>query len=375
MVSHTMQVFHCHACGAAVYFENTACLSCGHELGFLPDLMLISALEGDGADRWRALSAGEPHHRYRKCLHFRNEAACNWMVPVDDPHELCASCRLSRTIPDISQADLRRQWARLETAKRRLLYSLNRLRLPILSREADAAQGLCFDFLADTPGKRVTTGHEGGVITINVAEADDAHREQEKARLGESYRTLLGHLRHEIGHFYWDRLIRDSPRLAEFRRLFGDEQRDYAAAQASYYAAGPPTDWQEHFISPYACMHPWEDWAESFAHYLHMIDVVESGSQFGLSLRSDPSAADGPVVTLAAVEDDAFDRAIEAWAPLTYAINCLNRSMGLPDWYPFSVPPEALAKLRFIHQAIRDSAPAAAKSDGGVPRSAAAAVL
>jgi hypothetical protein len=348
-----MQVFHCRSCASAVYFENTSCLTCQHELGFLPDLMVISALEKEESGLWRALSAPAQHPSYRKCRHFSDEGACNWMVPSDDPHDLCASCRLSRTIPDISQADLRRHWARLEVAKRRLIYSLKRLRLPILSREADAGHGLCFDFLSDTQAKKVITGHEDGIITINVAEADDAHREREKARLGEAYRTLLGHFRHEIGHFYWDRLISGSPSIAAFRSLFGDEQRDYAAARDSYYKDGAAEDWQQRFISSYASMHPWEDWAESFAHYLHMFDVIETGSQFGLSLRSEPSADRGTVVSLAAVEDDDFDRAIQAWVPLTYAINSLNRSMGLPDWYPFSVPPDALAKLRFIHHAIR----------------------
>jgi hypothetical protein len=350
-----MQVFRCQSCGTAVYFENTACLTCGHELGFIPDLMAISALDEFESGQWRALSAPEHHNRYRKCLHFSNEAACNWMVPIEDPHDLCESCRLSRTIPDISQAKLRQQWARLEVAKRRLWYSLTLLHLPIPTREADASQGLCFDFISDTPAAKVTTGHENGVITINVAEADDAHREMEKASLGESYRTLLGHFRHEIGHFYWDRLIRDSPLLAEFRSLFGDEQLSYADAQAAHYQNGPPADWQKHFISSYASMHPWEDWAESFAHYLHMIDVIESGSQFGLSLKSGLTDGEGAVVTLAAVEDDSFDRAIQAWVPLTYAINSLNRSMGLPDWYPFTMPPDALSKLRFVHRVIMDA--------------------
>jgi hypothetical protein len=354
-----MQVFHCLSCGTAVYFENTTCLSCGHELGFIPDLLVISALEECESGVWRALSAPDHHNRYRKCLHFSNEAACNWMVPIEDPHELCESCRLSRTIPDISQANLRQQWARLEMAKRRLWYSLATLRLPILTREADATQGLCFDFLSDTPAKKVTTGHENGVITVNVAEADDAHREVQKARLGESYRTLLGHLRHEIGHFYWDRLIRDSSLIVEFRSLFGDEQLSYADAQATYYKNGPAADWHKHFISAYASMHPWEDWAESFAHYLHMIDVIESGSQFGLSLKAEVSAGAGEVVTLTTVDDDTFDRAIQAWVPLTYAINSLNRSLGLPDWYPFTMPPEALAKLRFIHRTIKAAVPAA----------------
>jgi hypothetical protein len=369
-----MHNFHCRSCGAAVYFENSTCLACGHVLGFLPDLMVISALEEAEPGLWRALSAPDYHPLYRKCRHFSNEAACNWMVPVADPHDLCTSCRLSRTIPDLAQAQLRRQWARLEMAKRRLLYSLIRLHLPIPDREADPSRGLCFDFLADTPAAKVTTGHENGIITVAVAEADDAHREQEKARLGESYRTLLGHLRHEIGHFYWDRLIAASPLLAEFRALFGDEQRDYAGAQAAYYEKGPGPGWQQHVISAYASMHPWEDWAESFAHYLHMVDVIDSASQFGLSLRSDPAPGRGEVVTINAGEDDAFEQTILAWIPLTHAINCLNRSMGLPDWYPFSVPPEALAKLRFIHRVIRAAASAPQAGAAKAERTASAAM-
>src|SRR5262249_50270393 len=155
-------------------------------------------------------------------------------------------------------------------AKRRLVYTLLALNLPLVSRQEDRESGLSFEFLADPAdpaAPRVMTGHAGGVITVNVAEADDAERERRRLQMNEPYRPLLGAFRHEIGHYYWDRLIRGSARLAAFRETFGDERADYAEALDRHHAGGPPGDWQDRFVSAYASSHPWEDWAETWAHY------------------------------------------------------------------------------------------------------------
>ena len=131
-------------------------------------------------------------------------------------------------IPDLSLPENLSRWRALEAAKHRLFYTLFQLRLPV-ETQAESPAGLAFQFLADVgPGApSVMTGHADGVITINLAEADDAERERRRQQMGELYRTLLGHFRHEIGHYYWDRLIANTPHLEEFRRIFGDERQDY----------------------------------------------------------------------------------------------------------------------------------------------------
>jgi hypothetical protein len=196
------------------------------------------------------------------------------------------------------------------------------------------------------------TGHASGLITLNLAEADDPERERQRKSMGEPYRTLLGHFRHEIAHYYWDRLVA-APRIDEFRRLFGDEREDYEASLQRHYANGPAPDWPERFVTSYASSHPWEDFAETWAHYFHMIDTLETAFAFGMRLR--PKVAKGADLS-AAIDFDPYvsemDRIIDAWLPLTFAANSLNRSMGQPDLYPFVVPPPVIWKLTFIHDLI-----------------------
>jgi hypothetical protein len=199
------------------------------------------------------------------------------------------------------------------------------------------------------------TGHAAGVITIALAEVDDVERERRRTALGEPYRTLLGHFRHEVGHYYWDRLIAEDGPLDEFRALFGDERQDYGEALQRHYAQGPRPDRQESFVSSYAAAHPWEDWAECWAHYLHMVDAVETATACGLSLK--PASAEAPALKPprrswgAGMTD--FDPLIERWYPLTYLVNNLNRGLGLADGYPFVLSQPVVEKLRFIHQTIR----------------------
>ncbi len=341
-----MKLFKCQNCGQPLYFENATCESCGLRLGYLPEREIISALEEvDGA--WRALAA--PGERYRLCANAQHDV-CNWLVPVAEPAGFCAACRHNRTIPDLGSPENLAHWRRIEFAKHRLFYTLLRLKLPRTTRSEDP-NGLAFDFLSIPAASPVMIGHASGLITLSLAEADDSERERRRALMGEPYRTLLGHFRHEIAHYYWDRLIGRSPAIDEFRRLFGDEREDYAAALQRYYARGPAPDWSEHFITAYASAHPWEDFAETWAHYFHMVDTLETAAAFGLRLRPkidadlataidfDPHAAD-------------MDRIIDAWLPLTFAVNSINRSMGQPDLYPFVLAPSVIWKLAFIHDRI-----------------------
>jgi hypothetical protein len=334
-----------------VFFENTQCLSCGHALAFLPDVADIGSLEPIDGGLWVS-AAKLGRRKYRLCQNYQGENVCNWAVPAGDEHPLCSSCRLTRVIPDLSNVANKEAWYRLEVAKRRLVYSLMALQLPLLSRGDDPERGLAFEFLADTPEaeKLVLTGHANGVITINIAEANDAKREKRRLALGEPYRTLLGHFRHEVGHYYWDRLIAGSERLEAFREVFGDERADYAAALKQHYEGGSPADWQNRFISAYASSHPWEDWAESWAHYLHMSDTLETAAATGLALK--PRRRDEPALATAGKPLTSFDDMIERWFPLTYVLNNLNRGLGLADGYPFVLSPEVVAKLRFIHETI-----------------------
>ncbi len=351
-----MKTFRCDACNQLLFFENTQCLSCGHTLGYLPDEHVLSALEPtpDGDNRWQALAAGK--HLYKMCHNYQQKNVCNWMLPADDELELCEACRLNKTIPNLAQPEHQLLWARLETAKRRLVYTLLRLGLPLTPKGEDAERGLAFDFLAEEQaGEPVITGHANGLVTLNISEADDAIRERNRQNLGEAYRTLLGHFRHEVGHYYWDRLVADSGRHKEFRRLFGDERQDYAAALKRHYQRGAPADWTQNYISPYASAHPWEDWAETWAHYLHMVDTLETAEDFNLTVKT-PKRDDRVVEPEPVAPGQwGFDDMIQDWLALTYAINSLNRSMGLADLYPFLLAPAVVDKLRFMHRLIGEA--------------------
>jgi hypothetical protein len=351
-----MQLFSCSECQQPLFFESVGCTSCGRTLAYLPDRAIVSALAQDGgANLWRALNPIAGGAEYRLCQNYSEYSVCNWAVPAGDPEPFCRACRLNRLIPNLSQPGAMEAWRRLELAKRRLVHSLLELGLPVVSRDADP-RGVSFSFLRDgeTPAERIATGHQDGVITINIAEADDPFRERMRVSLGETYRTLLGHFRHEIGHYYWDRLVRDSPFLPRFRALFGDEQADYASAQQRHYAAGPPPNWQAQFVSAYASMHPWEDWAETWAHYLHMVDTLDTARAYGLSVRAAAKAGTLTPIRVKARRLDLhdFDDLIDGWVPLTLALNSLNRSMGTADSYPFVLSQPATEKLRFVHDVI-----------------------
>jgi hypothetical protein len=355
-----MKLFECQNCGQPLYFENTRCESCGLALGYLPARETMTALRPQN-NLWQALAA--PRQRYRYCANA-DHGVCNWLVSADQPETYCAACRHNRTIPDLSLAGNQNNWRLIEVAKHRLFYTLLKLKLP-LATKAEDPDGLAFDFLADGTGVPVLTGHANGLITINLAEADDAERERRRHQMGEPYRTLLGHFRHEIAHHYWDRLVAHSPSLEKFREVFGDEQGDYGEALQRYHANGAPPDWPEHFISAYASAHPWEDFAETCAHFFHMVDTLETANAFGLVVKPKLSRS-----VAASVDFDphraGLDRLIEAWLPLTFAVNSINRSMGLHDLYPFVLNSPTIAKLAFVHERIHAQAGRATPPDSGI---------
>jgi hypothetical protein len=350
-----MQLFECQNCGQTLYFENRSCERCGHRLGYVAAQQSLEALVPEG-DLWRPFSASDA--RYRFCRNAEHDV-CNWLVPADGSDAFCEACRHNRTIPDLSVPGNLLRWRRLEDAKHRLFYSLLQFRLPLTTR-AEHPEGLAFDMLADPVAPnapKVLTGHDAGLITLNIAEADDAERESRRQGMHEVYRTLLGHFRHEVGHYYWDRLVRDGGQavLDRYRELFGDERQDYAQALQRHYDQGPPADWPEHHISAYASTHPWEDFAETWAHYLHIVDTLGTASVYGLALH--PSGPQGEGLTARTDFDSYKAESIEtlmaAWTPLTLAVNSLNRSMGLPDLYPFVLSPTVVTKLGFVHELIR----------------------
>jgi hypothetical protein len=342
-----MKLFQCQNCGHVLYFENRRCENCHCEVGYLPAQAEFVAL-------------GQTQHRL--CANAAFDA-CNWIVSNDSDADFCLACRHNRIIPDLSIPDNLANWRLYEMAKHRLFYTLIGLGLPLRNRADDARRGLAFDFLAPTDEKpRVITGHEDGLITLNLREADDAYRARERLNLAEPYRTLLGHFRHESGHYYWDQLVADE-HLERFREVFGDERRDYAAALGTYYANGPLPNWGSDFTSAYASAHPWEDFAETWAHYLHIIDTMEMAYSFGAAIR--PAIQNVPelcmtagpatqnlegfrqIIDFSQIID--FGRIIDEWRALTTFMNSINRCMGHADLYPFVLSQSVIPKLEFIH--------------------------
>ncbi|HEU4459092.1 MAG TPA: putative zinc-binding metallopeptidase [Methylibium sp.] len=376
----TRRSFVCQ-CGRPIFFRNSRCLACLRPLGYEPESGEMLALEeADASGLWRASGAhaAKVPGRWRRCANLDTPSGCNWLLPAppdargQEPppapdaggdalaplkHQ-CRACRLNRTVPDASDAAGALWWARVEQAKRRLVSSLIALGLPVASRVAeDPARGLAFDLLRPAPNQPVSTGHADGVITLNLEEADDVQRERTRVQMKETYRTLLGHLRHEVGHYYWQRLVDGGRWHAPFRELFGDERLDYAAALERHYREGPAPDWATRCVSPYASAHPWEDWAETWAHYLHILDTLDTATSFGLHRQR----ADGSMLPFSAIvlhggrearDGPPFLPFINAWIELTAVMNELARSMGQADLYPFVLSAPAVTKLHFVHQVI-----------------------
>ncbi len=351
-----MKIYSCQQCSQTVLFENTRCERCGSSLGFLSELLELSTLKPIN-NGWQALmDTSSPAKVWRYCDNFQH-GVCNWLVDGDDKY--CIACELNRHIPNLEKIEQREAWQKLEFAKHRLVYGLLRLNLPVQSKHDAPENGLAFDFISEKDAvphnAQTMTGHSMGQVTINAAEASSAEREQRREDLSESYRTLIGHFRHEVGHYYWDQLIFPYPeRLEECRRLFGDERADYAAALQKHYQS-PLPNWRDNFVSVYASSHPWEDWAETWAHYFHIVDTMETAHQFGIQLhpQANKNASLAVAITINPFEHDDFSEIIEQHLPLTFAVNSLNRSMGQPDLYPFILVPAVRNKLSFIHRILR----------------------
>jgi len=354
-----MKLFRCQACSQVLYFENTVCVRCGHTLGFLPEREKLSALEpmdekdAQGGNQWKPLAAPEETRRF--CVNAEQKA-CNWLVPAGTNDAFCLACRHNQTIPDLTIAGNLASWQRIQDAQRRLVYGLHRLGLPLKNRIEDPEHGLAFDVLADPQaGPKVLTGHDEGLITMALTEADDAERERRRTAMGEPYRTLLGHFRHESGHHYWDVLVREGGPLEECRAMFGDDSQDYEKALKTHYENGAPVDWQSAYVSAYATTHPWEDFAETWAHYLHIVDTLEMAGAFGLKLEPDIARNEAldTEVDFDAYRAETIQQLVDAWLPLTFAANSLNRCMGSPDLYPFMLSQPAIEKLGFVHDLIK----------------------
>ena len=350
-----MKLFECQACGNPVHFDNAACLACGARLGYLPAENRMVALKPDnGAFQ----SIAQPDRRFLFCSNAEHDV-CNWLVP-EGGDAFCPACRFNRTVPDLNQPQNLDLWRRIEGAKRHVFYSILRWKLPVQDRLENPEHGLAFDFLADnqTPqgGDQVLTGHDNGLITLNIVEADDVERERRRASMNEPYRTLIGHFRHELGHYFWDEIVAsDQSLLDRCRVVFGDEREDYGEALQRHYANGAPAGWQTSFISAYATAHPWEDFAETWAHYFHITDALETAASYGLRTR--PRLRD-PSDLSVTVDFDPYrapnaTALVDAWVPLTVALNSVNRSMGQPDLYPFVLSQPVMEKLDFIHTLIR----------------------
>jgi hypothetical protein len=303
--------------------------------------LLVIAKRNEDSDHAGAVAATD----YQLCANLY-VAECNWLVPVNLPGGLCESCSLTIERPNDADTVGLAEFARAEAAKRRLVAELHELKLPITGRDQDPDDGLAFRLLSSA-NEKVITGHDNGLITLDLAEGDDVHREQLRVEMEEPYRTLLGHFRHEVGHYYFYRLVRSPESLARFNELFGDPDADYQAALDRHYNEGAPEGWSETFVSSYATMHAAEDWAETFAHYLHIRDTLDTSASCGLA----PAAAtfDRPPLG-----PSAFPTIIEMWLPLSWSLNMVNRSMGHDDLYPFVLPPAVLDKMQFVHTVIEE---------------------
>ncbi len=348
-----MKLFGCQSCHQVVFFENTVCVRCSHRLDYIPSAATITALDPEGEGLWRALHNSE---RYRFCAN-EEFGVCNWLVEEVSQEQFCLACRHNRIVPNVHVDSNLEAWAKIEAAKHRLFYSLIRLRLPLSNRLDAPDYGLTFLFQAQlSRGPKIMTGHDNRLITIALEEADDAERESRRVAMHEPYRTLLGHFRHEVGHYYWDRLVRDdNKKLEAARSIFGDDRADYEESLKAYYANGAPPDWQKRCVTAYATAHPWEDFAETWAHYLHIVDTLEMVGAYGMHVDPKIDGADRFEV---AVDFDPYrapdvKQLLSTWLPLSVALNSVNRAMGQPDLYPFVLSPQTATKFGFIHSLMQ----------------------
>lgn len=352
-----MQRFRC-PCGNTLFFDSTWCLACRRQVACDPAKRTFVVLE-------RGAAAKE-----RLCANGVRYAVCNWLAMPGQANDLCLSCQMDRVIPNLADRRNVILWGKVEAAKRRLIYELLSLGIPMVPGGSGLFDGLTFRIVSTRMDSGVTMGHLNGLITVNLEEADDTYRQIHRQNLGEESRTVLGHFRHESGHYVWQRWFDKLPwnhvhRLA-FREVFGDERRDYSWALYRHYSVGnsqPP----ENHISAYASCHPWEDWAETWAHYLQMMDGVQTFHSLGLDLSQmtlpcdqfEPATVALPRLLGANPRDDAgFLQNLSAWVQVAAVLNELSASAGQPMIYPFVIDGGVARKLRLIHyfvQACRQS--------------------
>jgi hypothetical protein len=345
-----MRTYRC-VCGNVTFCDNSRCLACGHELGFCPVCRNLTALlpRPDGFFTCGNSQCGAP---LAKCFNYVQHHVCNRCVALPAAAgSLCDCCRFNATVPDLSVAGNWLKWQRLEDAKRRLFYDLSQLGLPYGTKADGIEPPLSFAFMGDAivnenqwrpigKTEQVFTGHDEGRITINIREADDAERERLRVDMGESQRTLIGHFRHEIGHYYWDQLVKGR-REDESRAVFGDhEHPTYAEGLERHYKQGPPADWAQRYISAYATMHPWEDFAETWATYVDMAAALDTAEHMGFGGVRDLFHAD-------------FMPMLVRYQQLGIALNELNRTMGLIDMVPEVFVAPVVEKLAYIHRLIQ----------------------
>jgi len=339
----------CPQCGFIALLDTQECSRCSTAVGFhWPSLSLVVLDAGSTA----ASAAVEVDgHRWERCAN--SGWGCNWLVGDHEHGARCFSCRLTRRAPDADDTVALEMVAQASVAKRRLLVQLFELGLPI-TPYYEREGGLAFDLLKSDRTQRVVTGHANGVITIDVSEALDLQREKARIHLGEAYRTMLGHFRHEIGHYYQWVLVVDEPVVTECRALFGDERASYSDAIARHYKVGAPDDWAESFISEYATMHPWEDFAETWAHYLHITGTLKTTAMAALELRAEraPGVVDHDIVPRRDYSDASIDELLDHWAWMSLLFNRVNQAMGRSDLYPFEITPPVAEKLGFVHRLV-----------------------
>jgi len=376
-----MKTFNCTCeSNQLLFFENSSCVSCYRTVGLDDDFDTVEPYELDEKSG-HYFKAHKPAVRYQKCDNNAGFEVCNGMVNLDTfiPEKgkdevLCFACRFNETVPDLSIAEHIPLWKKMEAAKRRALYTLKALSLPLQTISQDPKHGLSFDFTTDrdvsdhfatslVDSESVFTGHNSGHITINLAEADDVARSHTKMAMGENYRTLLGHFRHELGHYYFDRLVVGSvEKHALSKEYFGDDELDYQQSLSTHYKNGAPNNWRDEFISEYATMHPFEDWAETWAHYMHIMDTLETAKNYFItgSLSGDSASAKEtgelklPQDSMFFSSQTSITSVLNAWMELSVILNSLNRSMGINDAYPFVLSQSVRTKLSFIHYAIHD---------------------
>jgi hypothetical protein len=346
-----MHIFRCDRCGHVVDFSAHECGSCGAELGYVSERQSIAVLATSSKPATFEIDTVDG--RFWRCL---NAAwGCNWMLPADSDTPWCRSCRLTRGRPDEARPDAVAAWMIAEAAKRRLVHQLDTLGLPIEGRSSEDPDGLAFD-LVHLPGEGGITGHSEGVVTLDLAETDDRHRDELRVRLNEPFRTVIGHLRHEIGHHYWSVLVRDRGCETSFRRLFGDERVDYRTAVEAYYVGNRPAWDPTVHVTAYAASHPLEDWAETFAHYLHVVDGLDTAIAYGLApaeLGADPDVAE----------------ILDVWRPVNVAITAVAAAVGMPPIYPFDPTGVVVDKLAFVHDRVTHPFVTTRKETSWPPRS------